>query len=163
MVEPPRTELVEIDVQELSYVPGHRNDALDRARRWWDASPAVASEHVARRWNLTGSANFWRMVDVPGDELGQVLGAWWRVSRHDHGHLSLGEPRGAGGTWQLGGSMRTTPLARRFGVEIRLSSYARYWSMLELSPRHPIKPSRLYFRVGHDSLDLFIATLRALT
>jgi hypothetical protein len=163
MVESPRTELVEIDVQELSYVPGHRNDALDRARRWWDAAPAVATEHVARRWNLTGSCTFWRMIDVPGDQLGRVLGAWWSRAKHDDGRLCLGEPRGAEGSWQLGGSMRTTAISRRFAVEIRLSSYARYWSMLELAPRLPVKPTRLYFRVGHDSLDLFIATLRALT
>jgi hypothetical protein len=176
MVERPRSEPVEVEVEvdQLSYVPGRHVDRLGGARRWWDASPAGAIGQAARAWPtptaqivattvLTGSASFWRVVDVPGDQLGRVLGAWWLRSTHDHGHLCLGEPHGTKGTWQLGGSLRLTSISKRFAVDVHLSPYARYWSLLELTPRRPIRPTRLYFRVGHDSLDLFTATLRNLT
>jgi len=180
MVERPRTDPIEIDVVQLSYAPGRGVDRVATARRWWDALPAAATGQgaragqAARAWPaptaptaattvLTGNASFWRVVDVPGDELGRVLGAWWLRSQHDDGRLCLGEPRGADPTWELGGTLRMTSLSKRFAVDVRISSHARYWSLLELTPRRPIRPNRLYFRVGHDSLDRFVARLRALT
>jgi hypothetical protein len=174
MVGHPRSEPIEVDVEQLSYVPGHRPDRLGSARRWWDASPVAVAEPARRAWPapasgaaattvLTGSTSFWRIVDVPGDQLGPVLRAWWQRSEHDDGRLRLGEPHGRNGTWHLRGSFRVTLISKRFGVDVRLWSHARYWSLLELSPRRPIKPTRLYFRVGHDSLDLFVATLRDFT
>jgi hypothetical protein len=174
MVDRPRTEPIEVDVEQLSYVPGRRVDRLGSARRWWDASPATATGQTASAWPaptggsvattvLTGTTSFWRMVDVPGDQLGRVLRAWWLRSNHDDGRLGLGEPHGANGTWRIRGSLRMTSISKRFAVDVRLSSYARYWSLLEMTPRRRIRPTRLYFRVGHDSLDLFVATLRDLT
>ena len=173
MVNRARIELIEVDVEELSYAPGPHVDRLAVARRWWDATPAVATGLDARAWPapsagtgattvLTGTTSFWRIVDVPGDQLGRVLGAWWVRSNHDDGRLRLGEPHRVNGSWQLGGSLRVTSISRRFAVDVRLSAHARYWSQLELTPRRPIRPTPLYFRVGHDSLDLFAATLRDL-
>jgi hypothetical protein len=174
MVERSRIEPVEVEVEQLSYTPGHRVDTLGSARRWWDASPAAAPDHAAAAWpaptggsaatvGLTGSTSFWRIVDVPGDQLGRVLGAWWLRSNHDDGRLRLGEAHRVNGTWHLAGTLRLTSISKRFAVDVRLSAYARFWSLLELSPRRRVRPTRLYFRVGHDSLDLFVATLRGLT
>jgi hypothetical protein len=173
MVERPRTEPIDLDVEELSYVPGRRVDAVGHVRRWWDASlaagpdrapsmPTLSIGWAPTKW-FTGSSSFWRVVDVPGDRLPPVLGAWWRRCDDDDGHLRLGEPHDVDGVWLLAGSLRTSPVSRRLAIEIRLSPYGRYWSVLELNPRLPVRPTRRYFRVGHDSLDSFIAALRALT
>src|SRR4051794_27502666 len=170
MVERPRTEPIEIDVEELSFVPGHSVDLLGAARRWWDASPAAVTAPAVRRGaaptvtgtpGLAAGATFWRVIDVPGSHLASALGAWWRWANHDGGRLRLGGPRPADGAWQLGGTLRVVSRTRRLAVDLRLSAYAHYWTYLELTPRRPIRPNRLYFRIGHDALDVFVATLRA--
>jgi hypothetical protein len=173
MVNRAHIEPIEVDVEQLSYIPGSRVDRLASARRWWDATPGAATGPEVRPWPaasaetgattvLTGTTSFWRIVDVPGNQLERVLRDWWLRSNHDDGRLRLGEPHSVKGSWQLGGSLRVTSISRRFAVDVRLSSHARYWSLLELTPRRHIRATRLYFRVGHDSLDLFATTLRAL-
>ena len=173
MVQRPCTELIEIDVEQLSYVPGTHVDRFAVARRWWDAAPAPTTGMTAAGQTtpaagtvattvLTGSTSFWRIVDVPGDQLERVLGAWWVLARHDDGHLRLGEPFGVSGVWQLDGGLRTTPISGWLAIDVRLASYARFWSLLELTPRRHVRPTRRYFRVGHDALDVFAAALRDL-
>lgn len=173
MVQRPRTEPVEIDVEQLSYVPGTGVDRLAPARRWWDSVPSSTTGQAAAGQAapaagtiattvLTGSTSFWRVIDVPGDRLEQVLRAWWASAGHDDGHLCLGEPVGCSGVWQLGGRLRTTPISAWLDIDVRLASHARFWSLLELTPRRRIRPTRRYFRVGHDSLDGFTTALREL-
>jgi len=53
-------------------------------------------------------------------------------------------------------------LSRRLPIEIRLSPYARRWSVLELTPKRRTRPSRRYFRIGNGSLDAFVAGLSSL-
>ncbi len=173
MVQRSCTELIEIDVEQLSYVPGVRVDRFAVARRWWDAAPLPTTGQAAAGQAapaagtiattvLTGSTSFWRIVDVPGDQLERVLSAWWVGACHDDGQLRLGEPYGVNGVWQLDGCLRTTPFSRWLTIELRLAPYARFWSLLELTPCRQIRPTRRYFRVGHDSLDVFAAALRGL-
>ena len=53
-----------------------------------------------------------------------------------------------------------TPLSRWLPVELLLSPHLGPWTMLELMPRRAIRPNETYFRVGHRSLDRFVAALR---
>lgn len=170
MVQRPCTEPIEIDVEPLSHAPGTPVDRFALARRWWDATPPPSTGQAAAgraapaagtiaTTVLTGSTSFWRVVDVPGDQLGRVLDDWWASAGHDDGHLRLGEPYGASGVWRLDGGLRMTPVSRWLAIDVRLASHARFWSLLELTPRRQIRPSRRYFRVGHDSLDVFATAL----
>ena len=174
MVKREQVERIELPVEQLSYVPG-AVDHLRAARRWWTATQrtAPAAADVRARsaascrsdvtlTTFTGGTMFRRLVDVPGTRLETVLETWWFRSSHDDGHLRFDRLTHDHGLFELDGSLRTSTLARRVPVEVWLSPYHARWSFLELTPRRATHPSRVYFRVGHDSLDRFVAALRAL-
>jgi len=162
---------VEIPIEQISYVPGPRADHAATVRRWWaatqqraDASTAVrttpTSSASGSRAVVGGGAKFRRLVDVPGARLEPALLAWWRRASHDDGHLRLDWLSGHDGVFELEGSFRTSPLTRRVPVDMQLTPYVTRWSLLELAPRRPTRPSRRYFDTGHASLDRFAAALR---
>lgn len=169
-----QVERIELPVEQLSYVPGPV-DHLRAARRLWTATQrtahAVADERArtaasstsdAVVTTFTGGTMFRRLVDVPGARLHTVLETWWFRSSHDDGHLRFDRLTHDHGLFELDGSLRTSPLTRRIPVEVRLSPYLASWSFLELTPRRATHPTRVYFRVGHDCLDRFVAALCAL-
>ena len=175
MVKREEIEPMEIAVEQLSYVPGVPVDRFHTARRWWAAAQRTAQSAADYRATSTVSSasgaistittagtTFRRLVDVPGTRLGPVLHTWWRHSSHDDGHLRLDRLGCDRGLFELDGSLRTSALSLRIPVEVRLSPYAACWSLLELTPRRPTRPSRVYFRIGHESLDRFVAGLAAL-
>ena len=175
-----RVEMIELPVEQLSDGPGTPAEHFWAARQWWAAGQAACAA-VAQRAASTsvsgfasgampgpsgdaatigcGDTNFRRLIDVPGDQLADVLGAWWPQVAHDDGHLRLQPPRPNIGGWDLPGSLRWRALSRRLPIEVRLLPYARRWSLLELTPRRRTRPSRRYFRIGNDSLDAFVAGL----
>ena len=174
MIRREEVETIEIPVEQLSYVPGAPVDPLRTARRWCaialqgaqaagerTATVVLAGSGAAVTVVMGGSV-FRRLVDVPGDRLESVLHAWWRRSSHDDGHLRLTTLRFDDGTVELEGSLRSTSLWRRIPIEVRLWPYGRDWSILELTPQRPTRTSRRYFSAGHDSLDVFVASLCAL-
>jgi hypothetical protein len=167
-------ERIEIPVEQLSYVPGPV-DHLRAARRLWTATQRTAQAAADERagsvaWStsdatvrrFTGGTLFRRLVDVPGGRLETVLETWWLGSSHDDGHLRFDRFTHDHGVFELDGALRTSALFRWIPVEVRLTPYHGWWSFLELTPQRSTHPSRLYFRVGHDSLDHFVAALRAL-
>lgn len=170
-----RVEMIELPVEQVSYVPSAPVEQFRAARRWWaaghaafaaDAQPSSASGSGAAPRPQGGGAtigfgdtNFRRLVAVPGDQLADVLGAWWLRAAHDDGHLRLEPPRSMVGGWELPGSLRRRALSRPLPIEVRLSPYAERWSILELTPRRVTRASRRYFRIGHDSLDAFVGGL----
>ena len=175
MITRGHVETIEIPVEQLSYVPGGPVDHLRTARRWCATARHGAQAVAAERAETTASPSsgppatvvrgvsaFWRLVDVPGHRLEPVVRTWWRRSSHDDGHLRLDRLRLDGGMVELEGSFRSTSRWRRIPIEIRLWPYGGDWSLLELTPQRPTRPNRRYFRAGHDSLDRFIASLRAL-
>jgi hypothetical protein len=174
MVKRGQVERIELPVHQIAYVPG-AVDHFRAARRLWAATQrtaqaaaderataAASSASGATVTTFTGSTSFRRLVDVPGARLEAVMRAWWSASSHDDGHLRFDRLTHDHGLFQLDGSLRTMVLARRIPVEVRLSPYLGWWSFLELTPRRATHPTRVYFRVGHDSLDRFVAALCAL-
>jgi len=174
MVKREQVERIELPVEQLSYVPG-AVDHLRSARRLWRATQRTAQSAANERARSAGSSTsdatvtrfnggtmFWRLVDVPGARLETVLEAWWFRSSHDDGHLRFDRLTHDHGLCELDGSLRISALARRIPVEVRLSPHLGCWSFLELTPQRATRASRVYFRVGHDSLDRFVAALRAL-
>ena len=176
-----RVEMIELPVEQLSDSAGVPVDHFRAARQCWavgrEACAAVARRSASASGFGSGSApspagdaapigcgvtNFRRLVDVPGDQLADVLGAWWLRAAHDDRHLRLQPPHPIVGGWELPGSLRWRVLARRLPIEIRLSPYARRWSVLELTPKRRTRPSRRYFRIGNGSLDAFVAGLSSL-
>lgn len=174
MAERQQVERIELLVEPVSDVPGPV-DHLRTARRWWTASQrtaqvaadaramgAASSTSNAIVTTFTGSTTFRRLVNVPGNRLETVLQAWWSRSSHDDGHLRLDRFIPDHDLFELHGSLRARAHSRRIPVEVRLSPYPGSWSLLELTPQRATHPSRVYFRIGHDSLDRFVAALRAL-
>ena len=174
MVKREQVKRIELPVEQLSYVPGPV-EHLRAARRLWTATQRTAQAAADERarsaasstsdvtvTTFTGGTMFRRLVDVPGARLETVLETWWCRSSHDDGHLRFDRLTHDHGLFELDGSLRTSTLARRVPVEVRLSPYHGRWSFLELTPRRGDAPSRVDFRVGHDSLDRFVAALRAL-
>jgi hypothetical protein len=158
-----RREHAEIPIEQISYVPGTGADHLATVRKWWAAQlragAATTSSDAGSGTVVRGGVRFRRLVDVPGDRLEPVLRAWWRWASHDDGHLRLDWLDGHDGVFDLEGSFRTSALTRRVPVEMQLSPYITHWSLLELTPRRPTRPSRRFFDAGHDSLDRFVAAL----
>ena len=163
-------EAVEVAVEQLSFVPGEPSSVLHVARRWWaeqqdvlDAAPrrvGPASAALPTTVQL-GSTTFRRLIDVPGERLEAALAAWWRRCEHGDGNLRLDGPEAVDGSFQLRGSFRKGTVLRRIPIEVRLSPYGGLWTLLELTPRRMTRPSRRYFRLGHASLDRFVAGLCA--
>ena len=174
MITREQVEMIEIPVEQLSYVPGEPVDHLRTTRRWCATALLGAQAAVERTATavlpgsgpavtvVRGGSVFRRLVDVPGNKLESVLNAWWHGSSHDDGHLRLNTLRFDVGTVELEGSLRSTSMWRRIPIEIRLWPYGRYWSILELTPQRPTRTNRRYFDAGHDSLDRFVASLCAL-
>jgi hypothetical protein len=174
MVKREQVERIELPVEQISYVPG-AVDHLRTARRLWTAAQrtthavaderaraAVSSASDATVTRFVGSTTFRRLVDVPGARLETVVEAWWSRSSHDDGHLRFDRLNRDHGLFELDGTLRTSALSRRVPVEVWLSPYLGCWSFLELTPQRATHPSRVYFRIGHDSLDRFVAALAAL-
>ena len=178
-----RVEMIELPVEQRSDSAGVPVEHFRAARQCWavgrEACAAVARRSAsASEWGFVsgspplpagdaapigcGVTNFRRLVDVPGDQLADVLGAWWVCAAHDDRHLRLQPPHPIVGGWELPGSLRWRVLSRRLPIEIRLSPYARRWSVLELTPKRRTRPSRRYFRIGNGSLDAFVAGLSSL-
>lgn len=170
MVKRQQVERIELPVEQISYVPApvdHRR----AARRVWTAiqhAAHVAADERARSVGsstsgatvtFAGGTTFRRLVDVPGARLETVLQAWWSRSSHDDGHLRFDRLTQNHGLVELDGSLRTSALSRRIPVEVRLSPYRGRWTFLELTPQRTTRPRRVYFRVGHASLDRFVAAL----
>src|SRR6478735_2111247 len=175
-----RVEMIELPVEQLSDSPGTPVEHFRAARQWWAAGHAACTA-VAQRAASTsesgsassavsgpagdaatigfGDTNFRRLVDVPGDQLADVLDAWWLRAAHDDGHLRLHSPQPIVGGWELTGSFRWRALSRRLPIDVRLLAYASRWSLLEVTPRRRTRPSRGYFRIGNESLDAFVAEL----
>ena len=173
MVKREQLERIELPVEQISFVPGPA-DHLRSARRLWTAAQRTAHATAAERVRsavssasdvtvtrfITG-ATFRRLVDVPGARLETVLEAWWAGSSHDDGHLRFDRLNRNEGLFGMDGSLRTSVLSRRVPVEMWLSPYHGCWSFLELTPQRATHPSRVYFRIGHDCLDRFVAALSA--
>jgi hypothetical protein len=107
------------------------------------------------------SPSFRRLIEVAGARLPYALADWWCDAAHDDRHLVLDVPRCLGSTWALSGTLRRTTVSRWVPVELVLTPYAERWSLLELVPRRAVRVGRRYFRNGHDSIDRFVADLRA--
>jgi hypothetical protein len=107
------------------------------------------------------SPSFRRLIEVAGAQLPYALASWWYDRDHDDQHLVLDVPHCLGSTWALSGTLRRTTLSRWVPVELVLTPYADRWTLLELVPRRSVRVGRLYFRNGHDSIDRFVADLRA--
>jgi hypothetical protein len=174
MAKSQRVEVIEIPTEALSYVPGQNAHRLAVFGRWSGAgradaiahsqpvaSAALSAQTSPRTAAAVGTAVFRRLIEVPGSRLSDVLGASWQQTYHDDGHLRLGGPRRVGDAWSLDGAFRRTRISRWLPVELLLSPYAERWTLLELMPRRVIRPGRVYFRVGHRSLDRFVAAIRA--
>lgn len=175
VVKREQVDRIELPVEELSYT-SPPVDHLYAARRLWTTAQRTTQAAVAERaaavplcasnatvtTTFTRSTTFRRLIDVPGESLDTILGAWWSQSNHDDGHLRLDQLSSNHGLNELHGTLRTAALSRRIPVEIRLSPYLGSWSFLELTPQRPTHGSRIYFRTGHDSLDRFVAALCAL-
>jgi hypothetical protein len=174
MVKSRQVDVVEIPTEQLAYVPGSHADRF-ATFGWWSgawraavvaviSAPPVAPAASSARTALGTVANtgptFRRLIEVPGTRLAFVLGTWWQQEEHGDGHLRLDAPCPIGDGWALRGALRVTPLSRWLPVELLLSPYLGPWTMLELMPRRPIRPNETYFRVGHRSLDRFVAALR---
>lgn len=171
MAKSRRVDLIEIPMEVLDRGP---RGAAGIGASWADAptaatpgarsrsrSPTTSPEAAPRAAGAVGTATFRRLVGVPGDHLGAVLGAWWQQQGHNDGHLRLDAPGSFGDSWSLDGAFRRTLVSRWVPVELVLSPYAERWSLLELMPRRGVQPSRVYFRAGHRSLDQFVAAIRA--
>ena len=177
MVKSRQVEVVEIPTEQLAYIPGPHADRFATFGRWsgaWRAAvvavisaPPTASAASSARTALGTVENtgptFRRLIEVPGTRLALVLGTWWQQEEHDDGHLRLDAPCPTGEGWSLRGTLRMTPLARWLPVELLLSPHLGQWTLLEMMPRRAIRPNETYFRVGHRSLDRFVAALRAPT
>ena len=174
MVKREQVERIELPVEQLSST-SHPADHAHAARRLWSATQRTAHAAVTERaaavtaaastatfTTVIRSTTFRRLIDVPGDSLATTLDAWWSRSSHDDGHLRLDQITNDHGLFVLHGTLRMVALSRRIPIEIRLSPYLGSWSFLELTPQRPTPATRIYFRTGHDSLDHFVATLRAL-
>jgi hypothetical protein len=170
-----RVEIVEIPVEALSYVP-HRHAHGNAASSRWSGpfhggSGRPHRSDAGRSWAVwvglapgaVGDAapTFRRLIEIRGSRLGPVLGRWWEFAEHDDGHLRLDAPRSLGEAWLLTGTFRTTSWSRWLPVELLLSPRFGPWSLLELAPLRTARPNEIYFRVGHRSLDRFVAELRA--
>jgi hypothetical protein len=164
-----RVEVIEVPVEALAYVPATRVDRLRAARQWWAAhygpgatgrEPAAPVPVVLAPRVDTGTT-FRRLVEVPGARLPNVLGSWWRQAAHCDAHLRLDAPHRVDEAWELRGVLRRRSISRSLPVDLRLSPYAGRWCLLEMMPRRVTRPSRAYFRAGHDSLDWFVAAVRA--
>ena len=183
-----RVEMIELPFEELSDSPGTPAEHFRAARQWWAAGHAACAAVAQRAASASesgsasglasgfapgaapgptgdeaaiglGVTNFRRLVDVPGDQLADVLDAWWLRAAHDDGHLRLHSPQPIVGGWELTGSFRWRALSRRLPIDVRLLAYASRWSLLEVTPRRRTRPSRGYFRIGNESLDAFVAEL----
>ena len=174
MVMRERVERIELPVEQIAYVPGS-TDPLRVARRLWAATQrtalVAAHERATSLASFTSSApvvtgtsstTFRRLVDVPGACLEPVLRTWWSRSSHDDGHLGFERLIEDRGLIELDGWLRTSAMSRRIPVAMVLSPYLGCWTFLELTPQRSAHPSRVYFRVGHDALDRFVAALCAL-
>jgi len=165
-----RVEVIEVLVEPIAYVPGVPVDRLRAARQWWAlhglggaaaARQSAPSTTPVAPYRVEGSTTFRRLVEVPGGRLPSVLGSWWRQADHGDGHLRLDAPHRVDDAWELSGVLRRRPVSRLLPVDLRLSPYAGRWCLLEMMPRRLTRPSRAYFRVGHHSLDWFVAAMRA--
>jgi hypothetical protein len=160
-------EVIEVPVEALAYVPGASVDRLDAARRWWAAHHSGGSRQPSGPSGLPvparidGGTTFRRLVEVPGGRLPAVLGSWWRRAAHGDAHFRLEAPHRVDEAWELSGALRRRAISRWVPVDLRLSPYAGRWCLLEMMPRRLTRPSRAYFRVGHDSLDSFVAAMCA--
>jgi len=174
MVKSRQVEVVEIPTEQLAYIPGPHADRFATFGRWsgaWHAvvvavisgpsiAPAASSARTALGTVGTAGATFRRLIEVPGSRLALVLGTWWQREEHDDGHLRLDAPCPVGAGWSLQGALRKTLHSRWLPVELLLSPHLGPWTLLELMPRRAIHPNETYFRVGHRSLDRFVAALR---
>jgi hypothetical protein len=124
-------------------------------------APAASSARAALGTVGNAGPTFRRLIEVPGNRLALVLGTWWQQEEHDDGHLRLDAPCPIGEGWSLPGALRKTLLSRWLPVELVLSPHLGPWTLLELMPRRAIHPNETYFRVGHSSLDRFVAALRS--
>jgi hypothetical protein len=167
-----QVEIVEIPVEQVSYVPGRHADRAATVDWWSRAWRAARQPHrTAGLWPMGGPRTpdavgapgpaFWRVIDIAGTRLALVLGGWWEGEAHDDGHLRLDEPHPRGDTWALDGTFRVMAASRRIPVELLLAPHFGPWTLLELVPRRTVHPNRAYFRVGHHCLDRFVAALRA--
>jgi hypothetical protein len=167
-------EQIELPVEQISDVPGPVDHAR-ASRRVWTAMQRTAQAAADERARSTGSSTsaaivtstpgttFRRVVDVPGAYLETTLDAWWSRSSHDDGHLRVDRLTHDHDVFEFDGFLRVSVLSRRIPVEVRLSPFRTSWTFLELTPRRATHPSRAYFRVGHASLDRFVAALAALS
>jgi hypothetical protein len=167
-----QAEIVELPVEQISYVPGRHADRAATAE-WWSRAWRAARQPrpVAGAWPSAGPSapdavgapgpQFWRVIDIAGGRLSVVLGGWWRHAGHDDGHLRLDEPHPVGDTWALDGTFRVMAMSRGVPVELVLSPRFGPWTLLELIPRRRVHPNRTYFDVGHHCLDRFVAALHA--
>ncbi len=175
MAKSRRVDLIEIPTEQLSYLPGPHADRSAILGRWsgaWRGAVVAVGRPTAiapttglvERVPSTagaGAATFRRMIEVPGCRLRAVLRAWWQQAEHEDGYLRLDVPRPVGDAWSLSGVFRRRLISRRLPVELLLSPYKGQWTLLELMPRRMTRPNRVYFRVGHRSLDWFEAAIRA--
>jgi hypothetical protein len=164
MARRPHVELIEIPTEELSYVPGPHVDRFAVFERLGLPGPDARASAVAVAGppSVVGDFRiaFRRLIEVPGGQLAVALGRWWQRGDHDDGHLRLELPRPVGEAWALSGAFRRRSMSRWVPVELMLSPYSGRWSLLELMPRRAIRPSAVYFREGHRSLDRFVAAVR---
>jgi len=105
-----------------------------------------------------GSPCFHRVIDVPGDALGVVLGEWWaqratpagaRLSRS----LVVTDRQLERGLWTLRGRLRRGVGRRPVPVALELWPHLGRFTRLTLTPRSRVFASRHYFKVVNKALD----------
>src|SRR4051794_319073 len=103
-----RVEMIELSPEQLAEDAGAPVEHFQAARQWlatghqayaavaqraasapgsgyaWGAASQAADGGAALRFRAT---TFRRLVDVPGDQLVDLLGAWWLRGTHDDRHL----------------------------------------------------------------------------
>jgi hypothetical protein len=165
MAGKPRFERIEIPVEDLTDTRRRAGHDLELA----DHEPAItrprppdytaAPSETSPRSIGDMSSSFRLLVRVPGGELSPALGGWWQRADHGDDHLRLEQPRRTGDSWSISGALRQTIVSRWVPVELVLTPYAERFTLIEMSPRRVVHPTRLYFRAGHRSLDRFVAAV----
>jgi hypothetical protein len=128
----------------------------------WTACLVSELRH-ASPGSVSGFATtFLRMIDLPGDRLGDALDTWWRHDAQGDPDLRFDTMREVQGAWwSLGGALHPAAMSRWLPVELVLWPYSTRWTRLELRPGRTVRPNGSYFRMGNGALDRFGDAIRS--
>jgi hypothetical protein len=149
---------------ELDRPPRERRSRPPRAPRPEPgiAAPAPPSRSNPARWV---DRQFIRVVDVPLatsvaslERLTPSRG--WRRARRGGARFEVRSRGDAGGGPVVVGVELHRRFARTLSMELELGPWLLAGTRIDLRPRHPVRATRRYFRVGHAFLDQVVTGLR---